>query len=158
MPCDVVDPSLIMNEPRKRKLASYATNEDNCSADKSETIKRMKKTAGLTDSDSLLSLAKADDPHLDATPRESEDGHRGSKLLLKPRVPNRGAAHVTKSKPKLKAKSARQPSPDDSVHVPDEDADRDSSNVEEIEIDDSEGDVEEAQEAAEEDPEHELGK
>ena len=28
MPRDEVDPSLITNEPRKRKLASYVTNKD----------------------------------------------------------------------------------------------------------------------------------
>ena len=40
---DEVDPSLITNDPRKRKLPSYATNTDNISADKNEVIKRMKK-------------------------------------------------------------------------------------------------------------------
>ena len=44
MPCNKVDPSLITNEPRKRKLASYVTNKDNISADKEETVKRMKRT------------------------------------------------------------------------------------------------------------------
>jgi hypothetical protein len=41
---DEVDPSLILAQPRKRKLTSYITNEDNASADKDETIKRIKKT------------------------------------------------------------------------------------------------------------------
>lgn len=40
---DEVDPSLITNDPHKRKLPSYATNNDNISADKNEVIKRMKK-------------------------------------------------------------------------------------------------------------------
>jgi hypothetical protein len=44
MPRDEIDPSLITDEPRKRKLASYVTNKDNISADKDETIKRMKRT------------------------------------------------------------------------------------------------------------------
>jgi hypothetical protein len=44
MPRDEIDPSLITDEPRKRKLASYVTNNDNISADKDETIKRMKRT------------------------------------------------------------------------------------------------------------------
>ena len=47
MPRDEVDPSLITNEPRKRKLASYVTNKDNISADKEEIIKRMKHTSGF---------------------------------------------------------------------------------------------------------------
>jgi hypothetical protein len=40
---DEVDPSLITNDRRKRKLPSYATNNDNISADKNEVIKMMKK-------------------------------------------------------------------------------------------------------------------
>ena len=44
MPRDEIDPSLITNEPRKHKLASYVTNKDNNSADKDETVKRMKRT------------------------------------------------------------------------------------------------------------------
>ena len=50
MPRDEVDSSLIVDGPRKRKLAPYATNEDNCSADMNETVKRMKKNAGLMES------------------------------------------------------------------------------------------------------------
>ena len=46
MPCNEIDPSLITDEPRKRKLASYVTNKDNISADKEETVKRMKCTMG----------------------------------------------------------------------------------------------------------------
>jgi hypothetical protein len=41
---DEVDPSLITDEPRKRKLPSYANNPDNISADKDEVVKRMKLT------------------------------------------------------------------------------------------------------------------
>ena len=44
MPRNKIDPSLITDEPRKRKLASYVTNKDNISADKDETVKRMKRT------------------------------------------------------------------------------------------------------------------
>jgi hypothetical protein len=44
MPRDEIDPALITNEPRKRKLASYATNPDNISADKDEMVKQMKRT------------------------------------------------------------------------------------------------------------------
>ena len=44
MPRNKIDPSLITDEPRKRKLASYVTNKDNISADKDETVKRMKHT------------------------------------------------------------------------------------------------------------------
>ena len=44
MPRDEIDPSLITDEPRKRKLAAYVTNKDNISADKEETVKRMKCT------------------------------------------------------------------------------------------------------------------
>ena len=46
MPRDEIDPSLITNEPRKRKLASYVTDKNNISADKDEVIKRMKRTVG----------------------------------------------------------------------------------------------------------------
>ena len=45
MPLDEIDPSLITNEPRKRKLASYVTNKDNISADEDEMVRRMKHTA-----------------------------------------------------------------------------------------------------------------
>ena len=44
MPRTEIDPSLITNEPRKRKLASYVTNKDNISADKDEIVKCMKCT------------------------------------------------------------------------------------------------------------------
>jgi hypothetical protein len=42
---DEVDPSLITNDRRKRKLPSYASNADNISADKDEIVKRMKLTS-----------------------------------------------------------------------------------------------------------------
>jgi hypothetical protein len=42
---DEVDPSLITNDRRKRKLPSYANNADNISADKDEVVKRMKLTS-----------------------------------------------------------------------------------------------------------------
>ena len=45
---DEVDTSLITTEHRKRKLPSYATNNDNISADKEEIIKRMKRTNDLS--------------------------------------------------------------------------------------------------------------
>jgi hypothetical protein len=41
---DEVDSALITNDRRKRKLASYATNDDNISADKEGVVKRMKNT------------------------------------------------------------------------------------------------------------------
>ena len=41
---DEVDASLIINEPRKRKLGSYVKNTDNTSADKEAVVKRMKHT------------------------------------------------------------------------------------------------------------------
>ena len=156
---DVVDPNLILNEPCKQKLASYATNKDNCSAHKSETIKRMKKMVGLTDS--LLSLIKANDPHLDTTLYELEGaGYYGSKSL-KPYVTNRGATCIAKSsnsKPTLKPKNAAPPSLEDSAHISDKNTNRDSSHIEEIELEDSDNNVEEVLEAAEKDPKHELSK
>jgi hypothetical protein len=48
MPHDEVDPSLITCKPRKRKLTSYITNEDNISADKEATVKRLKETVKPT--------------------------------------------------------------------------------------------------------------
>ena len=42
---DEVDPTLITNDRRKRKLASYATDKDNISADKEAIVNRMKVTA-----------------------------------------------------------------------------------------------------------------
>ena len=42
---DEVDPSLITNDRRKRKLPSYGNNADNISADKDEVVKRMKFTS-----------------------------------------------------------------------------------------------------------------
>ena len=49
MPRDKIDPSLITDEPRKHKLAAYVTNKDNISADKEETVKRMKHTIDLSE-------------------------------------------------------------------------------------------------------------
>jgi hypothetical protein len=42
MPRDEVDPSAIMNEPRKRTLSSYVRNEDNISGDRDQYVKRIK--------------------------------------------------------------------------------------------------------------------
>ena len=42
---DEVDPTLITNDRCKRKLASYATDKDNISADKEAIVNRMKVTA-----------------------------------------------------------------------------------------------------------------
>lgn len=47
---DEVDPTLITNDRRKRKLGSYATNEDNISADKDGVVKRMKNTLNASNS------------------------------------------------------------------------------------------------------------
>ena len=41
---DEVDPSLIINDRRKRKLPSYATNNDNISADEEGVVKRVELT------------------------------------------------------------------------------------------------------------------
>jgi hypothetical protein len=45
---DEVDTTLITSERRKRKLTSYITNDDNISADRDETIKRLKETVNPT--------------------------------------------------------------------------------------------------------------
>ena len=45
---DEVDPSLILNNPRKRKLLSYANDKDNISGDKEKFIKRMKDTSNAS--------------------------------------------------------------------------------------------------------------
>lgn len=42
MPRDEVDPSVITNEPRKRKLSSYVRNPDNISGDRDQYVKRIK--------------------------------------------------------------------------------------------------------------------
>ena len=57
-PRNEVDPALITSEPRKRKLASYATNKDNNSADKDETVKRLKRTVNplASSCESFLSM------------------------------------------------------------------------------------------------------
>ena len=47
---DEVDPAFIINDHRKRKLGSYATNEDNISADKHGVVKRMKLTLNASNS------------------------------------------------------------------------------------------------------------
>jgi hypothetical protein len=47
---DEVDTSLITTDRRKRKLPSYATNNDNISADKDDVIKRMKHTVDTNNS------------------------------------------------------------------------------------------------------------
>jgi hypothetical protein len=46
---DEVDPSLITNDRRKRKLPAYANNTDNISADKDAIVKRMKLTSNPED-------------------------------------------------------------------------------------------------------------
>jgi hypothetical protein len=51
MPRDEVDTSLITTDRRKRKLPSYATNDDNISADKIDIIKRMKNTTGTSNNE-----------------------------------------------------------------------------------------------------------
>ena len=43
-----------MTQPRKWRLASYATNEDNISADKAATIKRLKKTINQNESQTSI--------------------------------------------------------------------------------------------------------
>ncbi len=48
MPCDDIDSSLITSEPRKWKLTSYITNEDNASADKATYVKWLKETINPT--------------------------------------------------------------------------------------------------------------
>jgi hypothetical protein len=72
MPRDEVDPSLITNDRRKRKLPSYATNKDNISADKEQTVKRMKQTMNssrldLPDEVAAPSAASHHDSNLKAT-------------------------------------------------------------------------------------------
>src|SRR6266576_1459220 len=73
MPRDIVDSSLIVEGRRKRKLASDATNEDNWSADRTETIKRMKKNAGLTESQTSLEQDSDEGTH------PCRDGSLGSR-------------------------------------------------------------------------------
>src|SRR5713101_5211640 len=43
-----IDSSLITSKPRKQKLTSYITNEDNASADKATYVKRLKETINPT--------------------------------------------------------------------------------------------------------------
>jgi len=54
MPRDEIDPSLITNDTRKRKLASYVTDKNNASADKDEMVKRMKRTVDPSNCEWLL--------------------------------------------------------------------------------------------------------
>ena len=56
MPCNKIDALLIINEPRKQKLASYATDKDNVSADKDKTVKRMKRTVDTCEYHEKLSI------------------------------------------------------------------------------------------------------
>src|SRR6266851_1936724 len=48
MPRDDIYSSLITSKPRKQKLTSYITNEDNASADKATYVKRLKETINPT--------------------------------------------------------------------------------------------------------------
>ena len=78
MPRDEVDSSLIVNGPRKRKLAPYATNEDNGSADMNEIVKWMKKSTGLIESQT--SVEQLDDSDEGTHPRRTT-GSLGSRNL-----------------------------------------------------------------------------
>jgi hypothetical protein len=48
MPHNEVNPSLITSKPRKHKLTLYTTNDNNRSADREATIKRLKETVKPT--------------------------------------------------------------------------------------------------------------
>ena len=126
-PHDVVDLSLIINKPRKRKLASYATDKDNRSADKNKTIKRLKKTMGLMESQT----SELDDDN------DSESTH---------------SRHDPKSS-NTKKGSARRRVEADSDHNSDADPENPDTEPE-----DAATKIEEIGEAAEEDPEQQLGK
>ena len=61
-------------------MASYVTNEDNSSVDRMETIKRIKETVGLTDSQASLR-------------DNNEDAHPCQNITLQPHVvANKGSA------------------------------------------------------------------
>ena len=78
MPHNEVDSSLIVDGPHKCKLAPYATNEDNGSADMNEIVKWMKKSAGLIESQT--SIEQLDDSDEGTQPR-CTTGSLGSRNL-----------------------------------------------------------------------------
>lgn len=138
-PRDVADPSLIVDQPRKRKMASYVTNEDNGSADRMETIKRIKKTVGLTDA----SQASLEDNNEGAHPHQNITiANKGSaaRIAKKHQSASKSVATVARTQ-----KRKAQPIVDSSDEGETMDTD--------LEIIEETSEVE-----AEEDPEHQLGK
>ncbi|KAG5644314.1 hypothetical protein H0H81_009617, partial [Sphagnurus paluster] len=82
---DEVDPSLIVDGPRKRKLAAHITSEDNASADKDHTAKKLRQ-AGIgslpTSSSRRQSPSIEDVEDEDARPRNSPP--RNPQHILEP--------------------------------------------------------------------------
>ena len=138
-PRDVADPSLIVDQPRKRKMASYVTNEDNGSADRMETIKRIKKTVGLTDSQASL-----EDNNEGAHPRQNitiaNKGSAARRIAKKQQSASKSVATVTRTQ-KRKARPVVDSSDEGETMDTDLEIVEETSKVE-----------------AEEDPEHQLGK
>ena len=159
MPRDEVDSSLIVDGPCKRKLAPYATNEDNCSADMNETVKRMKKNAGLTESQT--SVEQFDDgdegthPRHDTSSLGSRNPPGGTRDGSKSQSRSHRGAKASGNRTRGSAKgSARHTESDDGIHDPEDPAS--PSNPDSGSPHDPED--EEIVEVIEEDPEHKLGK
>ena len=115
------------------KISSYITNEDNNSADKAETIKRIKKT--LNQSESQASVV--DDAGTDGT---STPHHAKSNKLPNKKACKASKCHIVDSDP------------------PDPDTDVEEVTKEPADVEDAE-DAEDAEiEVPEEDAEQELGK
>ena len=101
MPRNEIDMSLITNEPHKQKLASYATDKDNVSADKDETVKRMKRTIDPCEYHEMLSifLLVTNSPLDVSTSQKSPTIEEIEDEDMRPRgnIPPRNPRHVLES-------------------------------------------------------------
>ena|SRR6266550_340873 len=148
---DDVDPSLILTERCKRKMSSYATNEDNCSADKADTIKCLRKTIKSTESQSYSDDKQNEDggtyhheDNMDTRADSTPTDDAGSDLSRNAKK----KASKKKKKQTLSSRDGRTVKKQSSCTLSSHDAsDADESEEDEIEV----------IEKPEEEPEEELG-
>lgn len=152
---DEVDPSLILTERRKRKVSSYVTNEDNGSADRADTVKRLRKTIESTEENQAYAddeqnedggtYHHEDDMDIDAdSPRADDAGSDLSRNAKK--NPSKTKKKKTTSRSARLGPGQKQSSRTLSSH--DSDADSEEDEIEVIAT----------REKPEEEPEEELGK
>ncbi|KAG5647790.1 hypothetical protein H0H81_007425 [Sphagnurus paluster] len=109
---DEVNLSLIVDGPRKRKLAAHITSEDNVSADKDYTTKRLRQAGiGTTSSSKRRSPSIEDIEDEDACPRNTPP--RNPRHILEPSddeddPPNPASRHARNPKDSSKSSQRRR--------------------------------------------------